>query len=219
LALHAAAARGDSHSVAQLLQSGALVDQRDSAEQTACHVAVRCQHARVVALLLRADCNVNAVDDKDRTPCHLAVLGGNQDLVAMLLAVGAQVHRFRDTNQNTIDLAHSDVLARTVLSGRSNGDVDAINCERDEVLRVCQARSWPTPTRQQVRALVASGRTALARYRAFDVCVGLHRLRLDALCMCHILQADSDGDAQPFHFLWALAVAVKHFCRRRKERG
>jgi ankyrin repeat protein len=187
--LHAAVVRGDSHSVAQLLELGVLVDERDAMEQTACHVAVRRQDERIVALLLRAGCNVNAVDAKDRTPCHLAVLGGSQSLVAMLLAAGAKVHRFRDWNQNTVDLANSDVLARTLMSARSNGAMDVINCERD------------------------SGRFALVRYRAFDICVGLHRLRLDALCMHHILQHGCGDDARqlPFHVLWSLAVTVKHF--------
>lgn len=211
--LHAAVVRGDSHSVAQLLELGVLVDERDAMEQTACHVAVRRQDERIVALLLRAGCNVNAVDAKDRTPCHLAVLGGSQSLVAMLLAAGAKVHRFRDWNQNTVDLANSDVLARTLMSARSNGAMDVINCERDEVFQQCAARQWATPTRQEVRALVASGRFALVRYRAFDICVGLHRLRLDALCMHHILQHGCGDDARqlPFHVLWSLAVTVKHF--------
>lgn len=194
---------------------GAEIDQRDEADQTGCHVAVRTNDTRTVAALLRAGCNVNAVDDADRTPCHLAVLAGNEPLVDLLVGAGGKMHLSRDMNLNTVDLPSVDILTRAVVSARSGGSVDVESCERDDVRRIYDARGWQTLTRQEVRARVARGRLALVRWRAFEICVGLHSLRLDALSMCEILQSDTSmsNSNLPFHIFWRLAVTVKHFQR------
>jgi hypothetical protein len=216
--LHTAILCHDSHAVVRLLEMGTEVDQRDQADQTGCHVAVRMNDARIVAALVRAGCNVNAVDDADRTPCHLAVLAGNEPLVDLLVGAGGKMHLSRDMNLNTVDLPSVDILTRAVVSARTGGSVGVESCcERDDVRRICELRGWPIPTRQEARTRVARGRLALVRWRALEVCVGLHTLRLDALSMCEILLAacgqsyTSIALTVPFHIFWRLAVTVKHF--------
>ncbi|MCA0328160.1 MAG: hypothetical protein LCH89_21565, partial [Proteobacteria bacterium] len=56
-------------------------------------------------------------------------------------------------------------------------------------------------------------RLRVVRRRAFDVCVGLQSLRINALQMCEIL-VHACGPVAPlvaFHHWWKIATTVKHF--------
>lgn len=68
---------------------------------------------------------------------------------------------------------------------------------------------------EAARRIIARTRLDLVRLRAFEVCVALQSLRLNALQLCEILMHSCGAVAMliPFHQWWAIATTVKHFRR------
>jgi ankyrin repeat protein len=86
--LHGAAQRGESQQVCELLAGGALVDERNAAQESALHRACMCGHQAVAAALLEAGANAEACDADGMRPLHLAAMGAQDSVVALLLACG-----------------------------------------------------------------------------------------------------------------------------------
>jgi hypothetical protein len=64
--------------------------------------------------------------------------------------------------------------------------------------------------------LILQRQKELFRLRAWQVCIGLQSLRVSALEMCEILThmfAPLES-LVPFHIMWKVVLAVKHFARR-----
>jgi hypothetical protein len=110
-------------------------------------------------------------------------------IVHSLLAAGADV-----------DAADRDCITARQILGREGLSIDlsAVDVERARIARM---------------------RLDFVRCRAFQVCLGLQSLQLDALQLCEIL-VHACGPAATFvafHHWWKIATTVKHFACNQKE--
>jgi ankyrin repeat protein len=86
--------RDDGDTVATLVKRGFDVNSRNAEGQTALHLALRDQSARVAnALWADRALDVNAVNAKGETPLMMAALRGDVDWSRRLIERGAKVHR------------------------------------------------------------------------------------------------------------------------------
>ena len=90
--LQIAAARGAVEIVQLLIDSGAVVDARDFAQETALHSAARGGSTNVVELLLSRGTDVNARSTNGATPLSEAAGEGHMAVVELLLAKGADIN-------------------------------------------------------------------------------------------------------------------------------
>jgi hypothetical protein len=72
------------------------------------------------------------------------------------------------------------------------------------------------PTADEIdaaRRRIAKARLDLVRERAFQICLGLQPLDINALQLCEILMHSFGalGSLIAFHQWWAIATKVKHF--------
>jgi hypothetical protein len=77
-------------------------------------------------------------------------------------------------------------------------------------------RNVALPTADEIdaaRLRIAKTRLDLVRERAFQICVGLQPLNINALQLCEIMMHSfgAIGSVILFHQWWAIAVKVKHF--------
>lgn len=135
-------------------------------------------------LLLALGANVNLRGYSGETACREAAFYRNRAALCACLAFGA-------------DMDEVDNFGRTT---------------RDFVVR----SGWRLPTDAEIdaaRRRIARVRLDLVRQRAFQVCIGLQSLNLDALCMCEILMQSCGSFVSliDFHQWWNIATAIKHF--------
>lgn len=90
--LHTAAQRGHSQLLTVLLTAGALVDSRDSADETAIIMAARRGHLAAVLVLISAGADVNSMNNFQLSALHSAASGRHSEVVAALLRAGADVN-------------------------------------------------------------------------------------------------------------------------------
>lgn len=130
--LLAAAEKGSTDLVKDLLSSGAQVDATNEDGWTPLHFAAFYDHTDIVRLLLDRGADANAVTSKDRrTPLHCAAVRGNEDTVMQLLDAGA------DPNAGNINgytpLHNAALNGHTVTAGLLlDGGADANARDEDE---------------------------------------------------------------------------------------
>ncbi|MFT7540531.1 MAG: hypothetical protein ACI9K5_001493 [Gammaproteobacteria bacterium] len=90
-ALHVATREGYTDVVRKLIAAEALIDARDSDNQTALGAAISSQSEAIVALLLSAGASLDS-EKGAATPLMLAVWSGNEGIVNTLLHAGADVN-------------------------------------------------------------------------------------------------------------------------------
>lgn len=90
-ALIAAAGRGDTAAVRQLLAGMASVHVRDAAGQTALHAAAYGNHVEAARLLMQAGADVNVKDTVGRSTFMVAAVRGHLEILRHALAHGADV--------------------------------------------------------------------------------------------------------------------------------
>jgi ankyrin repeat protein len=161
--------------------------------------------------------DVNRQDNFGRTTLHHACANLQTDNVIFLLAMGADVHA-RDEWGQTACLVMSTTANRELLSVllAAGSDFDAADDDQHTVRQNCARIGVEEPTGAEIdeaHQRLESARLDCVRMRAFQVCVGLHALELDALQMCEIL-VHACGPAAPliaFHRWWKIATTAKHF--------
>jgi Ankyrin repeats (3 copies) len=92
--LHSAIVNNQKNKIAELLDQGANINEKNQFGDTPLHTAVNLGLEDVVAQLLsNSKILCDAVDDKERTPLYCAVKKGNLKMVNLLIDAGADVNR------------------------------------------------------------------------------------------------------------------------------
>jgi ankyrin repeat protein len=183
--LHWASSNSNESALRVLVELGAELEEQDVDEWTALFRATREQaHGSHVELLLALGADVNAIDRWGQAACLLAARCKKPAALCALVAAG--------------------------------GNLDQPN-NKGETARMLATRSdVHLPTTAEIEAArrrIAKARLDSVRNRAFQICVGLQELNLDALQLCEILKLSfgAIGSLIAFHQWWAIAVKVKHF--------
>jgi ankyrin repeat protein len=169
-----------------LVEFGAEIDRKnDITGWNALHYASR-SHARSsrVELLLALGADVGLCINSGRTACHFAVMGRKPAVLCALVAAG--------------------------------GDLDQPDNTGETLRMFATRKNVQLPTTDEIdaaRQRIAKTRLDLVRERAFQICVGLHLLDINALELCEILMYSFGalGSLILFHQWWAIATKVRHF--------
>jgi hypothetical protein len=168
-----------------LVELGAEIDQRDNYGATALICAADLNsRPSPVELLLALGADVDVVTNSGETACHCAAAWQRPAALCALVAGG--------------------------------GDLDQSNKEGETPRTIAAQRNVALPTADDINASrqrMAKMRLDLVRERAFQICVGLHPLDINALQLCEILlhSFGAIGAVIAFHQWWAIATKVKHF--------
>jgi ankyrin repeat protein len=193
----------DAAAVRACIRRGASVHAVDRLGRTPCHFAPDVALPELIAV----GANVNALAPAlGVTPCEQAV-GADNDRLLSLIAAGSDVSRCKSwADKHATSMNRLWRIALAMLLAASDGD------ER-EVLHVTESMvGWAA-------ANIALRQFDLLRLRGAQVCIGLRSLDLPALLACEIL-AHVFAPREcvvPFHKVWAIAAAVKHFRRESKR--
>ena len=103
--IHDAAKSGDVATVEQLLASGADVNEKDAAFNTALHLASDNAHLEVIRVLIEKGADIDAGNLTDRTPLANAVWGKHADVVQILIVNGADVNKLNEVGMSPLDKA------------------------------------------------------------------------------------------------------------------
>jgi ankyrin repeat protein len=191
---------------------------RSGRGRTCLHVAVELDRVEAAGWLIERGANVDAVDNNGRTATHDAAFYGHVSCALLLIAGGADAN-VRDCNGETA-LHHAmfcqhraRVLPLLVAGG---ADFDILD-NNGRTPRMIASHNDVSPVTaddvKSARCLIERAQLGFVLRRAFQVCMGLHSLELDALCMCKILSFSCGPMANvvPFHRWWQVSTMMKHF--------
>jgi ankyrin repeat protein len=179
-----ASSNGNDSAVRVLVELGANIDRQDNNGWTALITAIAITQPSCVELLLALGADGGLGTNNDRAACYFAAHFRQFDPLCALVAAG--------------------------------GDLDQPNKEGETPRMVATNKNVALPTADEIcaaRQRIAKTRLDLVRHRAFQICVGLHPLDINALQLCEILMHSfgAIGSVITFHQWWAIAVKVKHF--------
>jgi ankyrin repeat protein len=189
--LHWASSRGNDSAVRVLVELGAEIDRQDSDGLTALINAAANVQSSCVQLLITLGADVSLVNKQGRAACHIAADWRRPASLCALVAAG--------------------------------GDLDQPDSKGETPRMIAARRNVQLPTAGDVEAArrrFAKTRLDLVRERAFQICLGLHPLDINALQLCEILMHSFGalGSLILFHQWWVIATKVKHF-RDHKQRS
>jgi ankyrin repeat protein len=192
--LHIAKWNGDTVLMQVLVESGADVDRKNTTTGATPlsqrgPMAFRYEHPSSQLLVLLC-ADVSLADNQGATVCHSAARAASSTTLSMLVAAGGDLNQ-RDNNGNT---------------------------PRDIAIR----NNVTLPTDDEIRTArknISRQRLHFVRRRAFQICVGLQSLKLDALQLCEILKnsCGAIGSVVAYHQWWEIATTVKHFHDRKAK--
>jgi ankyrin repeat protein len=184
--LHSAASSSNGLAVRVLVEFGADIDRQNKVGWTALIEA--CSQARCspVELIVALGADVNLVDRWGKTACHVVTV-----------------------NRRT----PSSLLCSLVAAG---GNLDQPDNKGETLRMIATRENVALPTAVEVaraRRRIAKTRLDLVRERAFQICLGLQPLNINALQLCEIMMHSfgAIGSVIAFHQWWAIATKVKHF--------
>jgi ankyrin repeat protein len=182
--LHWASSSGNESAIRVLVELGADIDRQDNVGWTALTDASSRVKTSCVELLLALGADVSLVDNKGQAAHHRAALWQMPASLCALVAAGGNL----DQPNNKGETPHMIAIRKDVALPTA-----------DEI--------------EAARRRIAKTRLDLVRERAFQICVGLHPLDINALQLCEILAHSFGalGSLIAFHQWWAIATMVKHF--------
>jgi hypothetical protein len=139
--------------------------------------------------------------------------------MAQLLALGANVHLVNKNGETACHLAMKRRYRASIYACLAAGSNLDQPDNKGETLRMFATRkkiSMPTAGGiDAARRRIAKTRLDLVRERAFQICVALQPLNINALELCEIMMHSFGalGSLIAFHQWWAIAAKVKHFQR------
>jgi HAMP domain-containing protein len=137
-----------------------------------------------VVLLIALGADVDVVANDGRTACHRAARYADRRALSALVAAG--------------------------------GNLDQCDNKGETPRMIAAQRNVALPTADEIdaaRQRISKTRLDLVRERAFQICLGLHPLDINALQLCEIMMRSFGalGSLILFHQWWAIVVKVKHF--------
>jgi ankyrin repeat protein len=215
------------------------IDARDYNHLTVAHIACALNDADALARFVAAGANLDLADEIGDTPMHgssdVGTIGGTpipmhrssdtatDHCTIVLLAGGANVHArnaFGITpSHRACEAGNTASLAAMMAFGadldQKNNDGSTPRLILELWLMRWRSATKHLPTTEEValaRQRVLNVRLSFVRKRAFEVCVALQSLDLDALCTCEILLHSCGPVAPfvPFHSWWKIATTIKH---------
>ena len=159
-ALIAAAERGDTRAVANLLAAGALINAQDSRGRTALMAAVHADHVEAARALIQAGADVNIRDERLDNPFLYAGAEGRLAILRLLIEAGASTkitNRFGGTALiPAAERGHVEVVRE--LLARTDIDVNHVNNLGWTALLEAIVLSDGGPRHQQIVQLLVDAR-------------------------------------------------------------
>jgi ankyrin repeat protein len=183
--LHWASLNSNNSAIRVLVEFGAELDRQDNHGKTALiNVSRTNTQSSCLELLLAVGVDVGVIANSGRTACNFAALYEQRAALCALVAAGGNL----DRNDN-------------------NGETPRMVATRKNVA---------LPTADEIdaaRRRIAKTRLDLVRERAFQICIALQPLNINALQLCEILMHSFGalGSVIAFHQWWVIATKVKHF--------
>lgn len=194
--------------------AGVDVDARDQDGYTAAHVACTMRDADALTCLVAAGANLELANNIGNTPLLIFQFSTTVRIVTTLLAGGANVLA-RNTSGSTAchlacQMSHVSLPALLAFGANLDEPADNNGATPRQLLKTAP------PTTEDIalaRQSVHSVQLSLVRKRAFEICVALRSLDLDALCMCEILPHSCGPVAPfvPFYIWWQFVTKIKHW--------
>jgi ankyrin repeat protein len=167
-----------------LVEFGADIDRQDNWGCTALIDAAEKMTSSRVELVSALGADASLVTNSGQAACHLAALNRHRLSLCALVAAGGDLYQ-----------PNKDGETPRMIAIRENVALPSA----DEI--------------DLARRRISKTRVDLVRDRAFQICVGLHPLDINALQLCEILKHSfgAVGSLIAFHQWWAIATKVKHF--------
>jgi ankyrin repeat protein len=206
------------------------VDAVDNTGDTACHKAARYNKPNALRTLIQLGADIHVKDKRGCTPLHLIPTPSPYEekfeipVLMLLLAGGADFHAVDNKGESAFHVAartqRSQALCAFVAAG---ADLDLADSNGNTPRQLILARNERLPDEFDVddaRTLISTMRLDFVRERALEICIALHERNLDALQLCEIMVQACGPVARvvPFHQWWKIAVTVKHFRDKGKEK-
>jgi ankyrin repeat protein len=200
------------------------VNVADGDGMTLLHLVAMDRIAHALRVLIELGADVDRQLLRGETPLHMLCDSWEDDdpieCIDLLLAVGANVHLVDKDGQLACHIAaaagHSASLCAFAAAGSDldQQDDDGYTSRKYAVDHNC---ALPTASRiESARRRIAKTRLDLVRQRAFQICLGLQPLGIDALQLCEIMMQSFGalGVLIEFHQWWKIATTVKHFRKK-----
>ena len=129
--LHAAAARGDTSSIATEVAAGAPLEARDGNGRTPLHVAAFASHEAALAALAKAGANMRALDAQSYDVITIAAVADDVPMLDAALAAGGDARLITSPYAGTAliaaaHLGHDEVVRRLVRAGAPLDHVNSL---------------------------------------------------------------------------------------------
>jgi ankyrin repeat protein len=204
------------------------VDARHSSSSSCFHVACIYKNDHQLRWLIEAGADVDQCNELALTPLHFACKSQSVECVMLLLAAGARVDQRCVQDRMALHTAQfprgdSDEakmkIVHALLAADADCDAPSQSCATPRQMLADHGLSIDPAAVEAARREIARTQLGFVRNRAFQVCVGLQSLGLDALQLCEILVHACGPVALTirFHHWWQIATSVKHFETRHKR--
>lgn len=190
--IHHAAMQENLPAMRVFIELGIDVDHRNPDGLTALHtMAAEAGFELFVEHLLAGGADFRLLDNRGESPLHAAARNASSfGSLCALLAVGADLDQAANDGSTPRQIA----IAAGCRLPSDMDDADVVAARRR----------------------ISAARLDFVRRRAFEVCVGLQPLGIDALQMCEVMLHACGPVARhvAFHQWWLIATAAKHFHRQ-----
>lgn len=197
-ACHAAALRQDGNSDVDVIGTlldvvGIDVNARWDGGGSCSQIAAAFRNPSALRKFIEHGADVTQADDFGWSPLHAACRPSNDSCVVLLLAAGADVYARDDEGETACHLAANSPKLRTCLVDlvAAGADLDTPSKNGTTARQLAVLHGIGAPTACEIAAAkrrITRTQLDFVRNRAFQVCVGLQSLSLDALQVCHILE-------------------------------
>jgi ankyrin repeat protein len=209
----------DAHARARMLVHDAKIDVNAITQDgsTPLDFAIVRNDVQMLRILAQFGANLERRNTYGLAPLHIVCVKGAAyvPFAIMLLAVGADFRALTSVGESACRRAAGARDAGNLCALVAAGcDLDEPDSDGNTPRQVAVRNGCALPSDADLAATrrwIARTQLDFVRHRAFDVCVALQSLELDALQLCEIMMHSCRAEFVAFHQWWSIAVAVKHF--------